>query len=63
MEGEETLRVGQDIVRVFDEVVGRQAALGLDHVHGASRRDKAHPSSRAAWISASISPFCPRGKT
>ena len=38
----EPLRVGEHSVEVLDELVGRQAAVGLAEVHRAARGDDAH---------------------
>ena len=40
VEGEKALRVGEHLVGVLDEVVGRQAAVGLADVHRAARGDE-----------------------
>jgi hypothetical protein len=40
VEGEETFRVGKHLVGILDEVVRRQAAVGLAHVHRAARGDE-----------------------
>ena len=40
VEGEKALRVGEHLVGVLDEVVRRQAAVGLAHVHRAARGDE-----------------------
>jgi hypothetical protein len=39
VQGGEALRVGEDVVEVLDEVVRREAAARLAHVHGAARGD------------------------
>ena len=61
---DEPLRVGEDVVELLDERVGRQAAVATRRGPSSPREATIRtPSSRAARTSASTSPARPRGKT
>ena len=59
----EPLGVGEDVVDVLDELVGRQAAVGVAEIHRAARGDDPHAELARGRSSASTRPVTPRGKT